>query len=366
MQKVDIAMSTCSESFCGISTTFSSRPFDEISVDNFKLTDVLKDAGYRLNFYLSGDHRGWSYLKDYYGKQIDNYNDYLTLGTDSLDDAGLVKAFENAASSNESPNFFYFFLMATHQAGKRPAEFQRYLPSSFSKLAVLANELAGKERSGTTVNQRSMNIADIDIQAYINNYDNGILQTDEHIRRIFKALGDKGYLANSIVVVLGDHGDSLGEHNHFGHSRYLYQEDIGIPLLVFDSEKRRLANTEFATMIDIAPTILGRLGLPIPETWKGRSLDIKRGPSFTIHQTRRGDGLCFAIVDSAPSKLMKYIRCGNKPNQSELLFDVSADPEESRNLLESTGPNSANVYRDFLNNRVGKIEGRCSGPECQD
>jgi glucan phosphoethanolaminetransferase (alkaline phosphatase superfamily) len=65
MKRIDAAFSTCSESFCGITSTLASREFRDISARTFQLQDVLSDAGYRTWFLLSGNHRAWNGLTSF-------------------------------------------------------------------------------------------------------------------------------------------------------------------------------------------------------------------------------------------------------------------------------------------------------------
>src|SRR5205085_1626541 len=53
MKKVEAAFSTCSESFCGITSTLAAREFRDISAHTFQLQDVLRDEGYQTWFLLS-------------------------------------------------------------------------------------------------------------------------------------------------------------------------------------------------------------------------------------------------------------------------------------------------------------------------
>ena len=66
MKKVDAAFSSCSESFCGITSTLASREFRDISARTFQLQDVLRDQGYQTWFLLSGNHRAWNGLPSFY------------------------------------------------------------------------------------------------------------------------------------------------------------------------------------------------------------------------------------------------------------------------------------------------------------
>jgi glucan phosphoethanolaminetransferase (alkaline phosphatase superfamily) len=72
----------------------------------------------------------------------------------------------------------------------------------------------------------------VDLIQYVNRYDNGILRADSFIRELFSSLDRKGYLQNSIVMILADHGEELGERGHYGHGSNLYQSQIRIPMLI--------------------------------------------------------------------------------------------------------------------------------------
>ena len=69
-------------------------------------------------------------------------------------------------------------------------------------------------------------------------YDDKVRQADGIIRQIFDALGAKHYLDDAVVVVTGDHGEGLGER-HWAHGWHLYNEDIRIPLLLYDAPARQ-------------------------------------------------------------------------------------------------------------------------------
>lgn len=371
LHRVDIALSTCSESFCGIASVLSSRPFHQISSYNFKLHSLLRDQGYRNTFYLSGDHRGWNYLFDFYGTDVDAIHDFKSLERDPPNDDRIpLDAFANVPAAGAQPNFFYFFLMSSHFYGKRLPEYERFLPADTDAMRVMTfwGELAGAQRVDGTM--RSQRVGRREVEAVPNRYDNGVLQADAYIARIFAILEAKGYLRDSIVVIVGDHGEGLGEHGHVGHTRYLFQEDIGVPLLIYDGEAASseselpYLNSRFATQVDVAPTILDRLSLPIPSGWQGHSLMKPPKDRVTLHQTRRGQSTCFALVEQSGESVTKYMRCGDA-SAREFVFDLKADPQEHSNLVD-TDDGRRDRYRLLLDGRLGLVVNRCTNSECLD
>ncbi|MDA8017814.1 MAG: sulfatase [Thermoanaerobaculia bacterium] len=118
-------------------------------------------------------------------------------------------------------------------------------------------------------------------------YDTEIAFVDEAIGRLLQDLRRKVPLQDLLVIFVSDHGESLGEHNYWGHGRHLYQPTLHIPL-GFYWHGRIVANTVIeapATSLDIASTVLGLVGLPVPDSFRG--FDFSR---FLLHETAKDMG----------------------------------------------------------------------------
>src|SRR5205823_13058807 len=159
-------------------------------------------------------------------------------------------------------------------------------------------------------------------------YDDKVLQADGIIHQVFDALAGKHYLDNAMVVVTGDHGEGLGER-HWAHGWNLYNEDIRIPMLLYDVPTTTYPDLAFATQVDIAPTILDRLGLPIPASWEGQSLLAPTRKRFTNHQTYFLPNR-FAVLYRGDDALFKYI--ATPQYGKEELYDLTHDLGEDHNL----------------------------------
>ena len=92
---------------------------------------------------------------------------------------------------------------------------------------------------------------------------------------------------------------------------------------------RRTANLTFATQVDIAPTILDRLGLPIPASWEGQSLLAPTVKRFSFHQTYFLPNR-FAVLYRADNALFKFI--ATPQYGKEELYDLTHDPARVHNL----------------------------------
>jgi arylsulfatase A-like enzyme len=172
-------------------------------------------------------------------------------------------------------------------------------------------------------------------------YDDKVLQVDGIIHQLFEALGAKRYLDDAMVVVTGDHGEGLGER-HWAHGWNLYNEDIRIPLLLYDVPAATYPDLSFATQVDIAPTIVDRLRLPIPASWEGQSLLAPTRQRFTYHQTYFVPNR-FAVLYRDKDALFKFI--ATPQYGTEELYDLRRDHGEARNLVTEQ-PGLATLLRD--------------------
>jgi membrane-anchored protein YejM (alkaline phosphatase superfamily) len=89
-------------------------------------------------------------------------------------------------------------------------------------------------------------------------------------------LEESGLLDKTIVIITNDHGEMLGEHDGpIGHGFMLSPELVNTPLIIMDPRKRgyRVNNT-IGSQIDLLPTTLELLGIPIPadQLYQGRAL----------------------------------------------------------------------------------------------
>jgi glucan phosphoethanolaminetransferase (alkaline phosphatase superfamily) len=318
LRKVDFATSTCAESNCGILSMLFSKTLRHQVPQAFKLYDLLHDQGYRTNFILSGNH-DWQGLREMYGNEPTFYFD----GRDARDygrsDDRLIFEGLDAVPDAAQPAFFFFHLMSVHLLGDKLDAYRRYQPSAVKNDwdALFAGEY--------------------DRETVTNNYDNGVLQADATIERLFGELDRKGYLQNSIIAIVSDHGEGLGDRGprHFGHITSLYQEFIRIPMLIYDPSPTVYGNLQFATQVDVAPTLVSRLGMPIPACWEGTSLLEPSAGRQTFHQTSLTMP-CYAVIDRSTDRTYKYMTCSM--GRREDLYDLTSDPGETVNLIEQADP----------------------------
>jgi glucan phosphoethanolaminetransferase (alkaline phosphatase superfamily) len=324
MKKVEMAFSTCSESFCGITSTLASREFRDISAPTFQLQDVLRDEGYRTWFLLSGNHTSWNGLQFFYRADEGTLFDGTQTQRYTMDDDRLVlEGLERVPPASRQPAFFYFHLMSTH-----------FLGVEFDESHVFT-------RPDDRVSPGLQPFKMANLLNKPDRYDDKVLQADGVIHQIFDALTAKHYLDDATVVIIGDHGEGLGER-HWAHGWDLHNEDIRIPMLIYDVPTAAYPDLSFAAQVDVAPTILDRLGLPIPASWQGQSLLAPTPKRFTYHQTYFFPNR-YAVIDRDDPALFKFI--STPQYGKEELYDLRKDGGEARNLVTEE-PALAELLRD--------------------
>ena len=103
-------------------------------------------------------------------------------------------------------------------------------------------------------------------------YDGEVASTDAQIGRLVEYLQTSQRLDETIVVVVGDHGESLGEHGEQQHGFFIYEASVHIPLIVAGPGVPARAVQEQVRIVDVMPTILELAGADVPSAVQGASL----------------------------------------------------------------------------------------------
>jgi arylsulfatase A-like enzyme/Tfp pilus assembly protein PilF len=105
-------------------------------------------------------------------------------------------------------------------------------------------------------------------------YDGEIAEADAIVGRFLDFLRTKGLYDRSIIVLLSDHGEGLGQHGEDEHGILLYREALHVPLMI-KLPKQELGNQSISTpvgLIDVAPTIASLVGVQSPKEFRGAAL----------------------------------------------------------------------------------------------
>jgi choline-sulfatase len=165
-------------------------------------------------------------------------------------------------------------------------------------------------------------------------YDGEIAFTDAQIGRILDALRVSGHDQDTVVMVLADHGEGLGDHRELTHAVLIYQSTMRVPFIVAGPgvQRGRVVRDRVAT-VDVVPTALGTIGIQPDADLIGRDLrplmngrSIPSDPFYT--ESLFGRLNChWAALRGWVRDDWKLIN-GSEPE----LYNLADDPAEQRNL----------------------------------
>jgi choline-sulfatase len=175
-------------------------------------------------------------------------------------------------------------------------------------------------------------------------YDGEIAYADSALGQFFAYLKKLGWYEGAMIVVVGDHGEGLGEHHEDTHGIFLYDSTTHVPLIVKLPNEREAGRTIEGQVrtIDIMPTILKLLGIAAPANLDGDSLEpflngIEATPRTVFGETNYPLRFGWAPLRSVRMEGFKFVEAP-KPE----LYDLRADPGESLNHYE---PWNGTVHR---------------------
>jgi len=188
-----------------------------------------------------------------------------------------------------------------------------------------------------------------------NPYGGEIAYTDAQIGRVLEWLRAKKIEEQTFVVVIGDHGESLGEHGEYTHGIFLYDATVHVPLILAGPGLPKGGKVEQQVRsIDILPTVLDFLEVSDPSRTQGESLLPLLTSGHSVRTTYSYMETLYPRTAMAWSEL-RGVRAGDwklivapKPE----LYQLTTDPKESRNVIDQ---NAAETER--LKKRVWEVAG---------
>jgi len=189
---------------------------------------------------------------------------------------------------------------------------------------------------------------------------------DKQIGRVLDRLQSLNLLENTMVVLTADHGLCLADHWVHRHGPWPYDQVIRVPLVIYQPRaKGNRVFTDIVESVDIMPTILEWLGLPIPPGVQGKSLrsvlaeegEPQTGetawPNAREEPVLEDDHINpkgFHMM-AVRSRDWKYIHYAGQPLGE--LYDLRNDPDELVNLwADAEYAHVRNEYRDRLLERI--------------
>jgi arylsulfatase A-like enzyme/Tfp pilus assembly protein PilF len=192
-------------------------------------------------------------------------------------------------------------------------------------------------------------------------YDGEVAYTDHELGRLFDHLAGKDLLKRTMIVLTGDHGESLGEHGETTHGYLAYNTTLWIPLIVCVPGFSKGRCSQNVTHIDIFPTVCDALEIEKPPFLQGVSLlPALRGKNMPKRLVYFESLYPFYNRGWAP--LIGYVDDQEKFIDSPIpeVYDLKEDFDELRNQL---GEKNADRYRKRLTQLVTEMSISRNAPE---
>jgi choline-sulfatase len=223
--------------------------------DQLTLAEVLKEQGYRTGGFIGAFvlDRRWGIAQgfDRYFDEfdLDKFADAASMDMIQRRGADVVdRALAWLGENREQRFFAWVHLYDAHTPYDAPAEVQSQFP-------------------------RTMDGA----------YDAEIAYVDLQVGRLVDALRADGRLSNTVVVVVGDHGEMLGEHGEATHGFFIYEAATRVPLIINGPGVPAAVIGDQVRIVDVMPTALSLLGVAVPAAVQGVDLmPLSRGEALDL------------------------------------------------------------------------------------
>jgi arylsulfatase A-like enzyme len=231
----------------------------------------------------------------------------------------------------EAPFFAWAHYMDMHwpyhleETLNRPSD----IAQAWQDLAIMSDRSNLDRKETITAAQRSRFVA---------LYERSLRYLDAQIGRLLVHLEKSMLDANTIVIVVADHGEEFLDHDRWGHwESNLYDEILKVPLIIHlpNGPQGQVIRQQVRTL-DLMPTILDLCSCPSPAGVMGASLSplwMKREAEYEVAESlsemQRDPWHRVALRTEA----FKYIWDSKRPDQP-VLFDLRADPNEKENVFE--------------------------------
>lgn len=257
-----------------------------------------------------------------FGRGFDRFVDVDAEHWSANADAARVLEAARATVRNagDEPLFLYVHLNDAHAPYDPPADVAKKL------LGAYGDDVPGKNLTQTSDPPT--------VKGAVDRYDAEIANMDAHLGAFFLFLDAERRWRDSLLVIVGDHGEEFRDHGGIYHGHTLFREQLHVPLLVKLPELAGAGARIAApvSVIDVLPTMLGVLGGTVADLpgrvlldGQGRSVP---GTSMPRYATTDMDGTTvYAVEDAAATLIVE-----TQPRQRTWLFDRVADPLQWGNI----------------------------------
>jgi arylsulfatase A-like enzyme len=191
-------------------------------------------------------------------------------------------------------------------------------------------------------------------------YDTEIAEVDAQVGRLLESARNLVDDDRLLIFFTADHGESLGEHDFWGHGRFLYEPSLRIPMaFVWQGTVEQQTVDAQATIVDLGPTVLELLGLPVPDEFRGTSwAGVLRGRAEAVERARcyqAHRGAVHGAPESERARSKGLLSVGRidghlkeiivLKGHRRQLFDLVDDPGELQSLVDPSSAPSEDLVQ---------------------
>ena len=154
-------------------------------------------------------------------------------------------------------------------------------------------------------------------------------------------------MENTLLILLSDHGHALGEHGYTGKPHYaLWPELTDTVYLLRHPEGKSAGQTSdyYASTHDVAPTVLGMLGIEPPKPMEGNDLSVL----LDGKQPPPRDHFTSAYKDHIWSRDENYVMFARYDGAKPRLYDVRTDPQQTRDLSKDAPETIGKMFEEYV------------------
>lgn len=246
------------------------------------------------------------------------------------------------------PFFLFVHYYDVHTDFTPDAEYERAFVNPYSGRA------SWKTSELIELRKQKVPLDDLDVRYLEEMYEAEIRTFDDKLARLFDYLDSSGLAQTTLVAITSDHGEEYFEHGGILHGRTMYQEVLGIPLILRGPGVPSGNVVEMPVhLIDVAPTLFQLAGVSAPPRMDGLALALAWNDPSAVSEPRflfgEADGTRL-IGHRQESDIKRMVRLGDtkllfdRMTGAVELYDLAADPGEKNDIHEQEPERTALLF----------------------
>jgi len=267
----------------------------DLRAERSPLAEILREGGWSTGAVVSQHQFDYETDRDYargfdhfdlQGPGEVDHHDMTTRTADQVSDRGLAWLERHRRERPGRPFFLWLHYFDPHDPYEPPDSYREFDRGNRSQRSGDRRRyLMEEKRPDDQWPTAGYVFSEADVAHLVNLYDGEIRFTDAQIGRVLDALARWGLTDRTVVAFTSDHGEWLGERDMWDHCLTLQEPEIRVPLLFRVASGRLTASAHGdgpVSTLDLLPTLLGSLGVPLPEGGDYHGQDLRRASSGRV------------------------------------------------------------------------------------